>query len=161
MSKHLAPQQKGLSEMIQPFNHVIPELWAADGALCSGLSSDVSFTHLSHNNTLWCLCSSGFDSRCTPEGFRFKQADETLMNLANMCLSTGSAFTLSVEYCISSYKHLLWRVQGPVFTEHLFSQMILLLSPAQLTSELGQGWTTASPPCCDLFLHALVHLTVL
>lgn len=72
------------------------------------------------------------------------------MNWANMCLSTGSASTLSVEFCVSSYKHLLWRVQGPLFTEHLFSQMILLLSP-------GQGRTTASPPYCDLSEHAVVQ----
>lgn len=69
------------------------------------------------------------------------------MSTANVCLSTGSAFTLSVEYCISSYKHLLWRVQGPLFSEHLFSQMILLLRRARsLASEPGQVWTTASPP---------------
>lgn len=69
------------------------------------------------------------------------------MITANVCLSTGSAFTLSVEYRISSYKHLLWRVQGPLFSEHLFSQMILLLRRARsLASEPGQVWTTASPP---------------
>ena len=69
-------------------------------------------------------------------------SDETLMKRANMCLSTGSAVTLSAEYCVSSYKHLLWRVQGPVFAEHLFSQMILLLSPARS----HQSWVRIGPP---------------
>lgn len=30
-------------------------------------------------------------------------------------------YPLSGEYCISSDKHLLWRVQGPLYSEHLFS----------------------------------------
>lgn len=78
MSKHLAPQQKWLSEMISPFSHVRVELWgeAVEGTLCSGPSSGVSSARPSHNNTLWCLCSSGFASRCSSEGSQFLQADE-------------------------------------------------------------------------------------
>lgn len=65
-------------------------------------------------------------------GSQSGQTEETLMNSASTCLSTGSAVGLSAECCFSSYKHLLWRVQGPFFIQHLFSQMILL--PCALTS---------------------------
>lgn len=81
------------------------------------------------------------------------QADETVMNSANTCLSTVCAFMLSAEYCISSYKHLLWRVQGPLFSEHLFSQMILLLSPAPS----HQSRVRVRPP--PLHLTAVFFLT--
>lgn len=54
---------------------------AAEGTLCSGPSSDVSFTQPSHNNTLWCLCSSGFHSCCSSEGSQFMQADESAPRL--------------------------------------------------------------------------------
>lgn len=59
------------------------ELWgeAVEGTLCSSPSSDVNFTQPSHNNTLWCLCSSGFDSHCSSEGSQFMRADESAPRL--------------------------------------------------------------------------------
>lgn len=103
---------------------------------------------LSHNNTLRCLCSSPLAAPLSVLSscrlMRELPSDETLMNPANMHLSTGSAFTLSVEYCISSYKHLLWQVQGPLFSE-------TSVFPSDSVTELGQGWTAAaSPPYCNL-----------
>lgn len=122
MSKHLAPQQKWLSEMISHVRVGVEALrWSGPSSV---------------NNTSWCLCNSGFASRCSAEGSQFMQADESAPRLMKRrwtrptCVfQQGSAFTLSVEYFISSYKHLLRRVQGPLFAEHLFSQMILLRSP--------------------------------
>lgn len=65
-------------------------------------------------------------------GSQSDQTEETPMNPASTCLSTGGTALLSAECCFSSYKHLLWRVQGPFLARHLFSQMILL--PCSLTS---------------------------
>lgn len=87
-------------------------------------------------------------------GSRSDQTGETPMNSASTCLSTGSAVLLSAECCFSSYKHLLWRVQGPFFTRHLFSQMILL--PCSLTSGPDRRLPTLLR---SFFLNASVHLT--
>lgn len=144
--------------MIWPFNHGSFEVEAAQGALCS-----VSFARLEplqhivmfvQRSTLAALLRVFGSCRLMRE----LPSDETLMNSASMCLSTGSAFALSAEYCISSYKHLLWRVQGPFFSEHLFSQMILLLSPARS----HRSRVRVGPPSLHLtaLFSALVHLTV-
>lgn len=62
---------------------------------------------------------------------------------------------LSAEYSYFLFKHLLWKAQGARSTEHLFSQMILLLSTVQLTLERGSGLDHH----LSIFLlsHALVH----
>lgn len=124
MSRHLAPQQKWLSEMIWPIRlrgralecPLLRSQWATSASLDRAITTQSD------------VCVA------VDVGSQSGQTEETLMNSASTCLSTGSAVQLSEEYCFSSYKHLLWRVQGPFFTQHLFSQMILL--PCSHTSGL-------------------------
>lgn len=56
---------------------------AVEGTLCSSPSSNLSFTQPSQyiTHVMWCLCSSGFDSRCSSEGSQFIQYDESTPRL--------------------------------------------------------------------------------
>lgn len=97
----------------------------------------------------------GFLSSCKP--MRELPSNETLINSANMHLSTAGAFAFSMVYCISSYEHLLWQVQGPLFSEHLFSQMIQLLSPTYS----HQCWVRVrSPPLHLTVVFSYMHMTI-
>ena len=115
-----------------------------DGRSCEGWAVEVPGARTIH----WDVCAvRGLDCSCSSEGSRFtrsSESDETLSTSANVRLSTGSASTLSVEDYVSSHKHLLWRVQGRWFSEHLFSQNDSVTEPGP--ARIRAGVRAAPPP---------------